>query len=152
MIDSPPVVFFNTHGVLLLVAFVVLYEIFIARQKEVAWHALLSVAAAVIMALVLKELFLVPRPYLTTGGFPQAGLYFYSSLPSIHAAIAFALATTVTMHQRNLGVFLFTIATLFGIGRVLANVHYPFDIILGLFIGILTGVIFNQIHIRFRKR
>ncbi len=152
MINSPSVVFLNTHGIVLLVVFVVLYELFIARRREVAWHAVLSVVATVVFSIVLKELFLVPRPYLYEGSLPQAGLSYYSSLPSVHAAVAFCLATTVSLHQKSLGVFLFTIAALISVGRVLANVHYPVDIVLGMLIGVLTGIIFNQIHVKFRKK
>lgn len=152
MIESPLVVFLNTHGVFLLVAFVVLYEFYIARRREVALHALFSVITALVFSLVLKELFLVPRPYMYNGGYPVAGLSDFSSLPSVHAAVAFSLATSVTLHQKNIGILFFGIAALISIGRVLADVHYPVDIAVGVLIGVLVGLIFNQIHIKFRKK
>lgn len=151
MIESPVIVIVNTYGILILVVFVILYEFFVARSMEVAWHVIFSVSAAVVFSVVLKELFLVPRPYLTEGGYPQAGLAYLSSLPSVHAVVSFCLATTVTLHRRPLGVFLFTVAALLSIGRVIANVHYPGDVIVGMLIGVLTGIIFNQIHIKLRK-
>ena len=151
MIDSPIIGFLNTQGVLVLVVFVVLYEIFIVADREVAWHILVSVLATLVFTLVLKELFLVPRPYYTPGVVARAGMNGYSSLPSTHTAIAFVLATSVSLHQKTLGVLLFTIAALVGVGRVLANVHYPLDIVIGMFVGVLTGVIFNQIHLNHKK-
>jgi undecaprenyl-diphosphatase len=144
--------FLNTNGVFILVVFVVLYEIFVARKRELAAHVILSFVTVTIFSLIIKELFLVPRPYLSKGLEAGAGLAYYSSLPSIHAAVAFCLATTVTMHQKSLGVFLFTVAAIVSIGRVLALVHYPMDIVLGMLIGVLTGLIFNQIHINIRKK
>ena len=147
MLDAPIAAFLNTHGIFLLVFFIVLYEIFVARDREVAWHIVVSVVATLVFTIVLKELFLIPRPYYNPGIEARAGMTHFSSFPSTHTAIAFVLATCVTLHQRTLGVLLFTIAALTGIGRVLANVHYPIDIILGMLIGVLTGVIFNQIHI-----
>ncbi len=152
MIDTPFLVFLNTHGVLLLVVFIFIYEFFLIKKKEVALHMLVSVFFAFLFSLVLKELFLIPRPYLATGEAALAGLTYYSSLPSIHAAISFALATTVTLHQRLLGVMLFTVAALISLGRVMANVHYPADIAIGMLIGVLTGVIFNQIHVKLAKK
>ncbi|OGM33503.1 hypothetical protein A2803_04895 [Candidatus Woesebacteria bacterium RIFCSPHIGHO2_01_FULL_44_21] len=151
MIESPFIVFLNTHGVILLVVFVFIYERYIARRKELAWHALFSALSAFVFSLILKELFLVPRPYMY-GGYPSAGLSEFSSLPSVHAAVAFSLATSVTLHQKSIGVLLFTVAALLGVGRVLANVHYPLDIALGVLIGVLTSLIFNKIHIKFRKK
>jgi undecaprenyl-diphosphatase len=151
MISSQFVVISNTHGVFFLIAFVLLYEVLIVRKKEVALHAAFSTLAALVFSVILKELFLMPRPYLAEGGYPEAGLTSFSSLPSVHAAIAFCLATSVTLHQRKLGIFLFTMAVAISFGRVLANVHYPIDIIVGMLIGVLTGIIFNQIHIRVSK-
>lgn len=144
--------FFNTNGVFLLVAFVFLYELAVVRDVELAVHILLSVATVIVFSVVIKELFLVPRPFISQGIDAGAGLAYYSSLPSIHAAVAFALATTVTLHQKQLGVFLFTIAAIIGIGRVLAHVHYPMDVVLGMLIGVLTGMIFNQIHLKLKKK
>lgn len=152
MIDNPLLVLLNTHGIFVVVLFVVLYEVFVSKNVEVALHVCLSVIAVLIFTVILKELFLVPRPYLVEGIDPSAGLTSFSSLPSTHTAVAFVLATTVTLHQKKLGVFLFTIASLTGIGRVMANVHYPLDIIVGILIGVLTGVIFNQIHLTRKKR
>lgn len=152
MISLPLVVLLNTHGFILLVVFVILYELFVAREKEIALHVLFSVIAVFVFTLVLKELFLIPRPYMISGEDPMAGLAGFSSLPSVHAAVTFCLATTVILHQRLLGVFLFTMAALVSFGRVVANVHYPLDIAVGVLIGILTGIIFNEIHIRSRKK
>lgn len=152
MINQPIVTFLNTQGVVVLVVFVLLYEVFVVKKNEVALHALLSVVSVIVFTIVLKELFLIPRPYLVTGGAAYAGLSGYSSLPSTHTAIAFGLATSIALHQKRLGVFLFTIASLIGIGRVAAHVHYPMDIIIGILVGVLTAVIFNQIHISYKKR
>ena len=151
MIESPLIVFANTHGVFIVLAFVVLYEYFVVRRREMALHALLSAVTAMVFGLVLKELFLVPRPFVYDG-YPQAGLTGFSSLPSVHAAIAFSLATSVTLHQKSIGVFLFCVAALISLGRVLANVHYPADIAVGVLIGVLIGLIFNEVHIRVRKK
>lgn len=143
--------FFNTNGVFLLVFFVFLYELVVVHDIELAVHIVLSVVTVIVFSIVIKELFLVPRPFLSQGIDPGAGLTYYSSLPSIHAAVAFTLATTVTLHQKQLGVFLFTIAAVISVGRVLANVHYPMDVVLGMLIGVLTGLIFNQIHIKLKS-
>lgn len=146
LINAPLVVFLNTNGIALLVFFVLIYEIFIVRDYEVAIHIAFSVITTMIFTVILKELFLVPRPFVVDGRPALAGLTSYSSMPSMHAAVAFSLATSVTLHQSRFGAFLFAVAALISIGRVVANVHYPTDIVIGLLVGVLVGVIFNQAH------
>jgi len=144
MINFPLIVFLNTYGILFLITSVILYEIILASKKKLALNIIFSLITAFIFSLVLKELFVVPRPYLTYGGYPSAGVDGFSSLPSTHSALAFSLATSVIFQQKILGVFLFGIAVLVGLGRVLAGVHYPADILVGMLIGVLVGVIINQ--------
>jgi len=94
----------------------------------------------------LKELFLIPRPFFESGVMPEAGLTHFSSMPSAHAAVAFALSTSVALHNRRFGIFLFTISSIIGIGRVAANVHYPVDIAFGILVGVLVGVFLDSVH------
>lgn len=151
MINSPFISLFNTHGVVFLVVIVIFYKFYIAKQPEAAYHALLSVISVMIFTVILKELFLIPRPYLVAGGTAYAGMAGFSSLPSTHTAIAFGLATSIATSDRRLGIILFFLAALIGIGRVLARVHYPLDIFVGAAVGVLTALIFNQIHISVKK-
>ncbi len=144
MINSPLIVFLNTYGVVFLITFVILYEFILVDEKKLALNIIFSLITAFIFSLVLKELFVLPRPYLTNGGYPSAGVDGFSSLPSIHSALAFSLATSVIFQQKTLGVFLFGIAVLVGLGRILAGVHYPADVLVGMLIGVVVGVIINQ--------
>ena len=123
-----------------------MYEYFVVREKEVATHALFSVATTLVVTIILKELFLVPRPYMQMGIEPEAGLAIFSSFPSAHAALAFALATSVGLHQKRIGIFCLVIASLVAIGRVAAFVHYPIDIAFGVLVGVLVAVFFDTIH------
>lgn len=152
MINSPLIYFLNTNGVALLVLATLAYLWFIEREKEEALHVLLAVTATFVVSIVLKELFSLPRPYVVESSDPLAGLVLFASFPSTHTAIAFALATTVTMHQRRFGAFLFIVAALASLGRVAANVHYPVDIIFGVLIGSLIGIFFATVHIKTKKK
>jgi undecaprenyl-diphosphatase len=62
------------------------------------------------------------------------------SLPSGHAAIFFALATVLWYRNRAWGVWFFALATLMGIARVYAGVHWPLDIVAGAAIGIASAM------------
>jgi undecaprenyl-diphosphatase len=63
-----------------------------------------------------------------------------SSFPSAHAAWFFALAMTVWYADRRWGWWFFALATLMGIARIYAGVHFPIDIIGGAVIGIASGM------------
>src|SRR3989344_9054656 len=104
MIDNPLIVFLNTQGVLVFTAFILSVEWFVIKKKEAALHALLSVITTFIFISILKELYDVPRPSELPGVEAKAGLTYLSSFPSLHSGIAFALATTVALHQPYLGI------------------------------------------------
>lgn len=68
------------------------------------------------------------------------------SFPSEHTIIAFALSTTVFLHDRKVGWAFLVSSLLIGIARVLANVHYPIDIVGGAFLGTIVAVIVERMH------
>jgi len=59
------------------------------------------------LVLALKEYFDVPRPYLLNGSRSLAGHVTDGSFPSLHAALTFSIAATVTAHQRRFWNFFF---------------------------------------------
>ncbi len=153
MIENPIIYILNTHGVFLLFAAVLAYLWYYEKSYEEALHVLLASSVAAILAFFLKELFNVPRPYIIDNLLPLAGYSVRSSsLPSLHTAIAFALATTVVMHQKRFGIILLLIASLIGIGRVAANVHYPLDVEIGAIVGTLVSLLVEKIHIPYNPK
>jgi undecaprenyl-diphosphatase len=68
-----------------------------------------------------------------------------SSYPSCHAAVFFAMAMTVFYYSRRLGWWFFAFAFLNGLARVVAGVHWPFDILGGAGAGILSAALVYQI-------
>ncbi len=61
------------------------------------------------------------------------------SFPSKHALISFILATFILKINRKAGRAFFVVAILISLGRVFVGVHYPSDILVGAFLGILVG-------------
>jgi len=51
------------------------------------------------------------------------------------------LATLVFLYNKKLGIIFYILAVLVGVGRVLALVHYPVDILGGAILGIICGFI-----------
>lgn len=117
-------------------------------KKEQVVHALLACLTAFLAALLIKHFFPTIRPFVLNGGEidvllrPTNGAF-----PSEHTTIAFALAVTVFMHDRHVGWFFLISALLIGIARVVANVHYPVDIVGGAFLGTIVAVVVERMHL-----
>ena len=146
MIDN---IFFgiNTYNVALFFILTPLYIWKYEKKKEEAKHVLFAGILAFVLGILLKQLFHLPRPYEIDGVVALAGQTISGSLPSVHTAITFAMATTVSLHQRRTGIFLFLIAAIIGFGRIAANVHYPIDIVVGAILGVGVSFLIEKIHV-----
>lgn len=124
-----------------LVWFMAAAALFLARGS------LLAGIIAWSLSQFIKWFHHTPRPFEINGHTPLT-LFANSdgSFPSGHTALAFALATSVLLHRRNLGLIFIAAAMLVGVGRVLSNVHYPIDILAGAAIGITTALLLHQFH------
>jgi undecaprenyl-diphosphatase len=114
-----------------------------AKRAAVSLHA--AVAAALALAgNFLFSLFVIfrPRPFVALRGVTQlidipTG---YKSFPSDHASIAFAIAFSVLFFRPRTGAALLACAFLVGFGRVYVGVHYPADIVTGIFVGLFWAL------------
>lgn len=116
-------------------------------KKEQVIHALFACLISFVIAFLIKHFFPTVRPFITNGkGIDVLIRPTDGAFPSEHTTLAFALAVTVFMHDRKIGwIFLFS-ALLIGIARVLANVHYPIDIVGGAFLGTIVAVVMERVH------
>ena len=132
---------------ILFAGLVVLWVIDGKIKKEQVIHALFSCFMAWIIANLIKDFFPTLRPFLIDG---QKVLTLTvpgdAAFPSEHTTLAFALAVTIFMHDRRVGWFFLIAALAVGIARVLANVHYPIDIIGGALLGTIVAVVVEKTH------
>jgi undecaprenyl-diphosphatase len=118
-------------------------------KKEQVIHALFATFVAWAVSALIKHFFPTLRPFMVNGKEvdilikPLDGAF-----PSGHTAEAFALAVTIFMHDRKIGWCFLASALLIGVARVIANVHYPVDIVGGAFLGTIVAVIIEKIHFR----
>lgn len=63
------------------------------------------------------------------------------SFPSGHAAVSFAGAFAIFMHNKKWGVAAIALAALIGFSRLYLYVHFPTDVLAGAFVGALCAVI-----------
>jgi len=152
MIDSVVIRFLNTSGVFLLVLGALVYLWWIEKEQREALRVLFSVLAAGLVVILLKELFLVPRPFEVERADPLAGLTVLSGFPSFHSALAFSVATTVAFRRRGVGILMMLLALMVGVGRVLANVHYPMDVMVGVIIGVVIATTIHEVRFQLREK
>ena len=65
-------------------------------------------------------------------------------MPSHHMVFIVALSYCVIGFHRNIGVVILLMAIISGIGRMAAGIHYPTDLIVGIFIGVAVPYLFGK--------
>jgi undecaprenyl-diphosphatase len=126
--------------------------------KKQVIHALLATLIAFIISQLIKEFFPTVRPFIVYDLIPRTfTVKSDAAFPSSHTAAAFGLATSILPYRKRIGIGFILAALLVGIGRVLGNVHYLWDIIGGAFIGVIVAIVIDRIQaydliVKFRKR
>ena len=105
-----------------------------------------TVAARLGVTEIIRFFYNRPRPFEVFEGVRQ--LVEHSSggsFPSGHAALAFALATSVFLVHRRWGILFFVLALAVGLGRIAAGIHWPTDILAGAIIGIASAFLIKRL-------
>lgn len=128
---------------LLYIAFIyaVLHTYFLHERKHHIRHIATMVGTPVFAWFIshtIKDIVAHPRPDLSVALIVPDSLY---SFPSGHATLMFALAATMYAYDKKAGLFLAVLAILTGIARVLAGVHYWYDILAGAVLGYIVSFI-----------
>lgn len=137
-----------------LIALIIIAPLFIievwhdARRDSMGSHVVVQAVFAVILATAVGYLIgaLVgrPRPFMETiyvapiGPLP-AGL----SFPSAHSWVAFAFASAFLYYPKyaKIGRILVVFAAFVALGRVMAGVHYPSDVVVGSMLGLASAYV-----------
>lgn len=116
-------------------------------KKEQVIHAAFACLISLVLVEAIKNFFPTIRPFLLNGKEPLTlTIPRSSAFPSWHTAQAFALSVTIFMHDRRVGWFFLIAALTVGVARVIANVHYPIDIMGGALLGTIVAVIVEKTH------
>ena len=118
-------------------------EIRVQRQLGV-FVALTSLALSNSVVFILNFFYFRPRPFVNL----DVALLFYkptdSSFPSNAVAAVFGLAFGIWGVNRKLGWIAIGAASMYGLARVYAGVHYPLDIVAGAAIAaVVTYLVFR---------
>ncbi len=125
------------------VIFIPLVLLWFRSERKLVIRILINVVVTWVIVQIIKILIPTARPYTILGASPLAEFMLnqMESFPSGHAAISFAIAGTIWDEKHRFGLIALILALLMSIGRVMLNVHYPIDVIVGSIIGILVVMI-----------
>lgn len=115
------------------------------KWKEICLVFVTSLFAWV-LARVLKIIIAIERPFQASTEVHQLiNPYMLYSFPSGHATFFSALALTIYLKHKTAGYILMLFALLISLGRVMAGVHTPIDILGGFLLGFLIAYFFKNV-------
>ncbi len=120
------------------------------RKRDYLTYAVIVLIVSYAFGFVAGQLYSNPLPFVVENVAPLIAHEANNGFPSDHVLLAGALAGIVTAFNLPLGIFLWLIAVLIGIGRVLALVHHPVDIIASLLISALSALLIWRLRHRFQ--
>ena len=118
-------------------------------KREQALHGFLAVILSYLICSMVKSLFPSFRPFEQYGILPLTITIpsINSSFPSAHSAIAFAMATSIWIHNKKLGIRFLILAFFVALGRILSGVHFAHDVVVGALIGVFVSHLIKRLHV-----
>ena len=140
-------IFFAEYSGYFLV--LLLFNFLLLKSKKkysiMIFQAFLSgILARLVIANIIRVLYYRSRPFIAHQVNLLLGHGAEGSFPSGHAAFFFAISTIVYFFNKKAGIFFFLISFLMGISRVFVGIHYPRDILAGIFIGVISAWLINK--------
>lgn len=94
----------------------------------------------------LKNFFMRPRPDMAGINVILRSLHFSGgSFPSNHALNMFCLYQFISFYFARLRPYLFILATLVAFSRIYCGVHYPSDVLGGVYLGSFLGILCSKL-------
>jgi undecaprenyl-diphosphatase len=119
-------------------------------KKKKAYGYLISLVSGVLSLFVAQIIHYVyhhSRPFVTLKLIPLFEETSYS-FPSSHAIFLFSVSMGVYLVSKKFGQVLFILSSIVCLGRVIAGVHYPSDILGGALLGVLISYIIFKYEVR----
>ncbi len=154
--------FFSLKGSSILVWLLVILIIIILEERKnpgiskrdkkfIILFSTTFLLTAFLSDIVLKNIFMRPRPFDFAQGKPFTTIYNHLQLfstfscphdfsfPSTHATTAFAAATVLTFFDKKRRWFYYLVAILISYSRIYLSCHYFFDVATGAILGYLIS-------------
>ena len=108
-----------------------------------------AILAKEIFVDIIRHLLPRPRPFVQDQIYSLIEHAVTPSFPSAHAALYFALGTSLYLYNKKAGLLFLLAAFLISLARVFAGVHWPSDIIAGALIGAFSALTINKVSKKF---
>ena len=130
------------NGGILPIGLTILLLIFV-KTRKIGVEALISLLLTFIIAnLIIKHAVDRVRPYEAYTYLESLiGKMVDSSFPSGHAANTFAVAIAILINNRKIGIPVTIVAVIMAFSRLYNVVHYPTDVLAGIFIGTTVAIV-----------
>lgn len=130
---------------------------FVKIKNSYVFYIFLSVLCAAITTGVLKVLIGRSRPILFDAldqTFFKPGIFehTFNSMPSGHSAISFAGFVMLGLLFPRVKWLMWCGATIVGLSRIYVGAHWPSDVVLGAFIGVLSALVVKSILRRINSK
>ncbi len=139
------ITFFGEYGIgWILIALTLLC---FKKTRRIGWTMGLALVAGLLLGeVILKNVIARPRPFTL---WPEMTLLIPEphgfSCPSGHTTSSFAAATSIFFYHKKWGALALLLAALIGFSRMYFTVHYLTDVLFGLFLGALCGILADKI-------
>lgn len=111
------------------------------KETDVIIKAFLIPAITVAVNLFLRKKIARKRPFDELGIEPLVPHGKAFSFPSNHSASALVIAVGVLNVYPAFGIYVAALAVITGLSRVFVGLHYPSDVLSGLFVGGMFGIV-----------
>jgi undecaprenyl-diphosphatase len=124
-----------------------------ANKTELALVAAVALPLAYGVARIAGMLYGHQQPFAEFEYEPLVPHGVDNSFPSDHSAAAGVLAGVASLYNRSLGLLMWILAVAVAAGRMLAGLHYPVDVIVGLVLGgVCAAFAYWGVHLYFSPR
>ncbi len=112
------------------------------KTRKIGLNVLITLILCGIFGnLILKPLIARPRPFVVKGIFPKINPPKDFSFPSGHTYSGIGSANSIYFYNKRFGKIIYIIASLVAFSRLYFYVHYPTDIIGGIFLGLILSYV-----------
>ena len=129
---------------ILLPVILIGYLFILAKKKDkkrIVLYCLITGIIALVIAFIVSQLYFNPRPFVVQGVEPLIPHTPDNGFPSNHVLLAATISSVLLIFSKKLSLVSGIITLLIGLGRVLALIHHPIDIIASMLISVLSVLI-----------
>lgn len=120
--------------------------------KMFFWSLVAAVFSRLFITEIIRFFYDKLRPFEVLDIFQLLTHSSGGAFPSGHAAFFFALSTIIFLYNKKWGSVFITATILMTLSRVIVGIHWPYDILGGAVIGVLSGIFVVYIGGKFFKK